>query len=114
MRSYRLHRQKRRPCIDNDLATDTKPDPRNAAGSAAAVAVTITVAAARRGVSPSRSSAGEESIVEQADWKPSVYWVMLCLFIMSVTVICASGSLFQLYEGWTFGEAVYFRYKVPY
>ncbi|XP_021945094.1 potassium channel subfamily K member 13 [Folsomia candida] len=109
MRSYRLKRQKRRPCIDNDNAIDEKPDPPNAA-AAAGPAIAITVVAAHRGASPSRSSTGEESIVEQPDWKPSVYWVMLCLFAMSVTVICASGTLFQQMEGWTFGESVYFSF----
>jgi hypothetical protein len=112
MRKYRRRRQKRRPCIDSDFAEKQRPDPRNATGSAAIQAVTISVAAAQRerGTSPSRSSTGEESTVEKADWKPSVYWVLFFLFIMSVIIIGVSGAVFQQMEGWTFWEAVYFSF----
>jgi len=130
MRTYRIQRQKRRPCIGNDVVGAAE----RGEASSSAVAATATKGNAggessspppppppvvpgsalevpsRRGHSPSRSSTGEESTVEQPDWKPSVYWVMLCLFVMSVAVICASGALFQHMEMWTFSESVYFSF----
>ena len=41
-------------------------------------------------------------------WKPSVYWVMLILFIgATVVAICAS-SMYYPVEEWTYFEAIYF------
>jgi potassium channel subfamily K protein 13 len=115
MRSYRIQRQKRRPCIGNDfIVAAERGEACSLPGGPPGPNTTTTNAGlevpSRRGHSPSRSSTGEESTVEKPDWKPSVYWVMLCLFVMSVAVICASGALFQHMEAWTFTESVYFSF----
>jgi len=42
--------------------------------------------------------------------KPSVTWVMICLFIMSAFIICTSAALYHHVEGWTYVESIYFAF----
>ncbi|KAG8311168.1 hypothetical protein J6590_048767, partial [Homalodisca vitripennis] len=42
------------------------------------------------------------------DWKPSVYWVMLCLVVASVVVAGCASALYCPLENWTFFESLYF------
>ncbi|XP_011300440.1 potassium channel subfamily K member 13 [Fopius arisanus] len=41
-------------------------------------------------------------------WKPSVYWVMLYLTIFSCLVAGCGASLYALFEGWGYLDALYF------
>lgn len=43
-----------------------------------------------------------------ADWKPSIYSVMLCLFIGVVTIGTVAVPTYSALEGWTYVEAAYF------
>ncbi|CAL8111166.1 unnamed protein product [Orchesella dallaii] len=94
MRTYRLQRQKRRPFIYGGGGETGVWGGKNT----------------NRGASPAHSSTGEGSAIDEPDWKPSVYWVMLCLFIMSAIVIFGSAYMFQQMEGWTFWDGVYFSF----
>ncbi|XP_054265380.1 potassium channel subfamily K member 13-like [Macrosteles quadrilineatus] len=42
------------------------------------------------------------------EWKPSVYWVMLCLVVASVVVAGCASALYCPLENWTFFESIYF------
>lgn len=44
------------------------------------------------------------------NWKPSVYWVMLCLIIASTCITLASASVYSPAEDWTFFDSVYFAF----
>lgn len=48
--------------------------------------------------------------VEQliADWKPSIYSVMLCLFICVVSIGSIAVPTYSMLEGWSYVEAAYF------
>lgn len=41
-------------------------------------------------------------------WKPSVYWVMLCLTVASVVVSSCAAAVYSPAENWTFFDALYF------
>ncbi|OWF45696.1 potassium channel subfamily K member 12-like [Mizuhopecten yessoensis] len=41
-------------------------------------------------------------------WKPSVYWVMLILFLGAVIVACCASAMYHPVEDWTYFEAIYF------
>lgn len=43
-------------------------------------------------------------------WKPSVYLVMLVLFLAVLVIGCLSSLLYSWAEQWTFGEAIYFSF----
>ncbi|RZF39377.1 hypothetical protein LSTR_LSTR000898 [Laodelphax striatellus] len=51
------------------------------------------------------SNEDEDSLDE---WKPSVYWVMLCLAVSSVFIACCASFFYCQMENWTFSEAIYF------
>lgn len=42
------------------------------------------------------------------DWKPSVYWVMLCLVVASIVVAGCASLLYCPLENWDFFESLYF------
>lgn len=111
MRTYRIQRQKRRPFVYGAGGGETGVWGTAAGGNDGNGKSTNAAAAAgRRGASPAHSSTGEGSVIEEPDWKPSVYWVMLCLFIMSAIVIFGSAYMFQHMENWTFWDGVYFSF----
>ncbi|XP_046387665.1 potassium channel subfamily K member 13-like [Ischnura elegans] len=62
--------------------------------------------AARRDSRATLDDYDEDSSLD--NWKPSVYWVMLCLVLASTTVASCASALYSPYEGWTFFESVYF------
>ncbi|XP_054714789.1 potassium channel subfamily K member 13-like [Uloborus diversus] len=41
-------------------------------------------------------------------WKPSVYWVMLYLFIATISIAVTASFLYSPMEGWTYFESLYF------
>lgn len=43
-------------------------------------------------------------------WKPSVYWVMLCLTLASAVVTLSAAAVYAPAEGWTYFDAVYFSF----
>ncbi|CAG7816796.1 unnamed protein product, partial [Allacma fusca] len=56
----------------------------------------------------SQSSAENESALELQDWKPSVQSVLLCLLLKSAMYIFLSALIFQLMEGWSYFDSLYF------
>ncbi|CAN7937538.1 unnamed protein product [Ixodes hexagonus] len=42
------------------------------------------------------------------DWKPSVYWVMLCLFLATAVLSASASALYARAEQWSYSEALYF------
>ncbi|XP_075225438.1 potassium channel, subfamily K, member 13-like [Lycorma delicatula] len=42
------------------------------------------------------------------EWKPSVYWVMLCLGVASILIACCASAFYCHQENWSFFEAIYF------
>lgn len=42
------------------------------------------------------------------EWKPSVYQVMLILFVAVLLVACGAASIYSVMEGWTYLESLYF------
>ncbi|CAN8022771.1 unnamed protein product, partial [Ixodes persulcatus] len=42
------------------------------------------------------------------DWKPSVYWVMLCLFLATAVLSASASALYARAEQWSYPEALYF------
>ncbi|CAH0387372.1 unnamed protein product [Bemisia tabaci] len=42
------------------------------------------------------------------EWKPSVYWVLVCLATMSAVVGSFGGWLYSTHENWSYFEAVYY------
>ncbi|XP_055331800.1 potassium channel subfamily K member 13-like [Paramacrobiotus metropolitanus] len=59
----------------------------------------------RRNSTNSRSSS---SSLES--WKPSVYWVMVCLFCLVTVITLFSSWMFSKVEGWTYFEAFYYSF----
>ena len=41
-------------------------------------------------------------------WKPSVYWVMLILFLGASCIACCASAMYQPVEEWTYFESIYF------
>ena len=41
-------------------------------------------------------------------WKPSVYWVMLYLTLISWIFACFAAAIYAPFEGWGYLEALYF------
>jgi hypothetical protein len=41
-------------------------------------------------------------------WKPSVYWVMLILFLGAVIIACCASAMYHPVEKWTYFESMYF------
>ncbi|KAI5711073.1 hypothetical protein M8J75_013820 [Diaphorina citri] len=42
------------------------------------------------------------------EWKPSVYWVMLCLIVASIVIAGCASFVYVPYENWTYLESIYF------
>ncbi|XP_055950889.1 potassium channel subfamily K member 13-like [Argiope bruennichi] len=42
------------------------------------------------------------------EWKPSVYWVMLYLFLATIIIATSASFLYSPMEGWTFLDCLYF------
>ncbi|KAG8189462.1 hypothetical protein JTE90_018115 [Oedothorax gibbosus] len=42
------------------------------------------------------------------EWKPSVYWVMLYLFVATITIAVTASFLYSPMEGWTYLDCLYF------
>ncbi|XP_077530250.1 potassium channel, subfamily K, member 13-like [Haemaphysalis longicornis] len=42
------------------------------------------------------------------DWKPSVYWVMLCLFLATAALSASASALYARTENWSYLESFYF------
>lgn len=57
----------------------------------------------RRG---SRYSGDEDD--DLADWKPSVYWVMLILFVAATVIACCAAALFHAQENWSYFDSIYY------
>ena len=54
-----------------------------------------------------RNSQGSED--DSLDnWKPSVYWVMLILFLGAVVIACCASAMYQPVEHWSYFETIYF------
>jgi len=43
-----------------------------------------------------------------ADWKPSVYWVMLILFVAASVIACCAAALFHAQEDWSYFDSLYY------
>ncbi len=41
-------------------------------------------------------------------WKPSVYWVMLILFMGACVIACCASAMYQPVENWSYFECIYF------
>jgi len=57
----------------------------------------------RRG---SRYSGDEDD--DLADWKPSVYWVMVILFAAATIIACCAAALFHVQENWSYLDSLYY------
>jgi potassium channel subfamily K member 13 len=42
------------------------------------------------------------------NWKPSVYWVMLCLSVASAVVAVCASLMYSPFEEWSFFDSIYF------
>ena len=60
-------------------------------------------------VNPRRGSrySGDEDD-DLADWKPSVYWVMLILFLAATVIACCAAALFHTQEKWSYFDSLYY------
>lgn len=65
-----------------------------------------TVGGVARGV----ADGSEATANEEPAWEPSIYLVMLVLFLAIVVLGCLSATLYTWIEHWTFGESVYFSF----
>ncbi|XP_059473207.1 potassium channel subfamily K member 13-like [Neocloeon triangulifer] len=55
------------------------------------------------------SSASLDDDEESLDnWKPSVYWVMLCLSVAATVVAACASLMYAPFEHWSFLESIYF------
>ena len=41
-------------------------------------------------------------------WKPSVYWVMLILFLGACVIACCASAMYKPVENWSYFESIYF------
>ncbi|XP_067119928.1 potassium channel subfamily K member 13-like isoform X1 [Centruroides vittatus] len=42
------------------------------------------------------------------DWKPSVYWVLLCLTVATTSIATTASALYSTMENWSYFESLYF------
>jgi len=58
-------------------------------------------------VNPRRGSgySGDDDDDDLADWKPSVYWVMLILFAGATVIACCAAALFHSQENWSYFDS---------
>ncbi|ETE70434.1 Potassium channel subfamily K member 13, partial [Ophiophagus hannah] len=52
--------------------------------------------------------AGIDEVGNLAGWKPSVYYVMLILCLVSVIVSCSASAMFSATEGWSYSDSLYY------
>ena len=52
------------------------------------------------------SQSSEEDNLDS--WKPSVYWVMLILFLSACVVACCASAMYQPVEDWSYFQCIYF------
>ncbi|CAG0888936.1 unnamed protein product [Darwinula stevensoni] len=56
--------------------------------------------------------ASQDSVLETEDslenWKPSVYWVMVCLLGIALVIATGVSAMYSPLEGWTYLESIYF------
>ena len=52
------------------------------------------------------SQSSEEDNLD--NWKPSVYWVMLILFLGACVVACTASAMYQPVENWSYFQCIYF------
>ena len=64
--------------------------------------VATEVGSPRRG---SRYSADDDDL---ADWKPSVYWVMLILHVAATIIACFTAALYHVQEKWSYFDSFYY------
>ena len=59
---------------------------------------------------PRRGSrySGDDDDDDLADWKPSVYWVMVILFIAATIIACCAAALFHVQENWSYLDSLYY------
>ena len=68
----------------------------------------------RKGMTSSGANRDKSSLASDEDyssldsWKPSVYWVMLILFLSAVLIACAASAMYSPVEQWTYFESIYF------
>ena len=54
------------------------------------------------------SLASDDDYSSLDSWKPSVYWVMLILFLSAILIACAASAMYSPVEEWTYFESIYF------
>ncbi|XP_013781938.1 potassium channel subfamily K member 13-like [Limulus polyphemus] len=63
----------------------------------------------RKGQYPKQRRDSQASLDDHLDsWKPSVYWVMLYLFLTSILLAVCASTLYAPMEEWSYFEAIYF------
>ncbi|PKK31785.1 potassium channel, two pore domain subfamily K, member 13 [Columba livia] len=64
----------------------------------------------RKGVLPhnSRRGSGSSEVDSLAGWKPSVYYVMLILCVVSLIISCCASAMYTPIEGWSYFDSLYF------
>ncbi|GAV07356.1 hypothetical protein RvY_17195 [Ramazzottius varieornatus] len=86
LRAFHEHKQRRKAVLESGLKS--------------------AAAAQSRRVSTASSSISDSL----ENWKPSVYWVMVCLFCLVTTIILSSSALFAKMEAWDYFTALYFSF----
>ncbi len=67
----------------------------------------------RKGLGSDSSTNGRRNSQSSDDdsldsWKPSVYWVMLILFLGALVIACCASAMYHPVENWTYFESIYF------
>ena len=74
----------------------------------------------RKGPLPQEAPLGRADVARRArrcsetdegdlnDWKPSVYWVMVILFVGAAIIACCASAIYRVQENWTYLESLYF------
>lgn len=57
---------------------------------------------------PRRGSGYSVDDDDLTDWKPSVYWVMLILFISATIIACFAAALYHIQEKWSYLDSLYY------
>lgn len=62
----------------------------------------------RKGLMSDRRGSQTSDTDSLDSWKPSVYWVMLILFLGACVIACCASAMYQPVENWTYFESIYF------
>lgn len=62
----------------------------------------------QRTLSQEDASKSSTQLDSLSDWKPSVYHVMLILFLASLLISCCASIMYTSFEGWTYLDSLYF------